>query len=84
MNVDTNELFLKCNKQEMGELKKKHGEDLKEVPEHLEAEANILLDGQDYVKLEDTVKGPLINWAKKQKKKNKRKIANKSKKANRS
>jgi len=88
LNVDTNELFLKSNQLEFDDLRRKQGKALKEVPKHLEAEALKCLDGQDYVKLDNSIKSPLMDWAKKKKKKkkkkNKRKIANKSKKANRS
>lgn len=83
MNVNTRELYMLRDEKQLEELQKAFVGKIKQVPEELEGEARKELAGKDYVKLDANSKSPLNAWAKSERKKNKRKMAKKSKKANR-
>ncbi len=82
MNIDTGELYRLTGK-ELEELEEQFGDKIQQVPRELIKEANGELNGNLYTRVNMSKSTPLTNWAKKERKKRKRKIAKKSKQRNR-
>ena len=78
MNVNTGDLY-----RYLGYVPEGVKEDVEAVPEQYKDEVLEKLKGEDLVKVDMNKSSPLVNWAKKQQKKKKRKMAKASRKANR-
>lgn len=86
MNVNTGELIAVGNGEELKELMKAWGDDLRQVPPELQGEANKALNGNSRTFIDLKADTPLANFAKKERSKNKkakRKMAQASRKRNR-
>ena len=78
MNVNTGDLY-----RHLGLVPEIERENITQVPEQYKDEVLEKLKGEDLVKVDMNKSSPLVNWAKKQQKKKKRKMAKASRKANR-
>jgi len=78
MNCNTGDLY-----RHLGYVPECEKENVTPVPEQYKDEVLEILQGQECVNVDMNKDTPLVDWAKKQQKKKKRKIAKNSKKANR-
>ena len=78
MNVNTGDLY-----RHLGYVPEGLKEYVETVPEDFKDEVLEKLQGQDHVKVDMDKSSPLVDWAKKQKKKSKRKMKQASQRRNR-
>lgn len=86
MNVNTGELRVVADDDELKQLMKEWGDDLRTVPPELQSEANNALNGKSSTYIDLKANTPLANYANKERnkqKKSKRKMSQASKKRNR-
>lgn len=80
MHIENGDLYKIQDELALKELKERFGELIQPVPKEHEQEALSILGDKEYTNIAMTKNTPLVNWAKK---KRKRKMAKKSSKANR-